>query len=399
MTPLKLILPALLAGLILPVAPAQEPRQQPPEDGIFIPVYNPITSEVTNRVRNVAEEARSGKNGRTIAKIIFDFNPSVREASSPDFGPCYDLAKYIRNMHNVMTVAYVHHKVSRHTVLPVLACKELVMGGADTSWIGRVIDDPKGKGRRTNAEFYYDKRKQAEALALGVVGGESIYPPGDLLFLNTDEAIRLGICKLGNKAQRRQLLDIYGLSPESLRSDPLRGQAPNARVVTLKGFIDPGMKESLLRRLRTARENGANTFFLVLHHVGGGSPQVASELAEELVKMTNDEKSPVQLIAFVPYGARDTATFIAIGCSEIVMNQDAQLGDFTGWIKSAPNDVNAIKAMLRRLLEDRDYDPAIADAMLDPDSVIYLARSRKGAFERRLMTEQELAADNRGGDS
>src|SRR5262245_53758129 len=195
MTPLKLILPALLAGLILPVAPAQEPRQQPPEDGIFIPVYNPITSEVTNRVRNVAEEARSGKNGRTIAKIIFDFNPSGREASAPDFGPCYDLAKYIRNLHNVMTVAYVHHKVSRHTVLPVLACKELVMGAPDASWIGKVIDDPRGKldpqdakvyqeyagearaavvqkmfdagvevmkGRRNNAEFYYDKRKEAD---------------------------------------------------------------------------------------------------------------------------------------------------------------------------------------------------------------------------------------------
>src|SRR5262249_26338356 len=138
-------------------------RPQPPEDGIFVPVANPITSEVTNRIRNLCDEARSGKNGRTIAKIIFDFNLNGKEASSSDFGPCYDLAKYIRNLHNVMTAGYVHHKVSRHTVLPVLACKELVMGGADTSWIGRVIDDPKGKLDPQDARVYEQFAGEARA--------------------------------------------------------------------------------------------------------------------------------------------------------------------------------------------------------------------------------------------
>jgi membrane-bound ClpP family serine protease len=428
MTPMKLLLPAIVSALILPAAPAQD-RQPPPEDGIFILVKKPITSEVTNSVRNIAEEARSGKNGRTIGKIIFDFNPGGQESSSGDFGPCYDLAKYIRNLHNVMTVAHVHGKVSRHTVLPVLACKELVMGAPDASWIGKVIDDPRGKldareakvyeelagearaavvqkmfdagvelmkGRRNNAEFYYDKRREADALALGVVGGESVYPAGELLFLNTDEAIKYGLCKLGNKVQRRQLVDIYGLSPDSLRSDALRGNAPVARLVTVKGDVTPAMAESLLRRLRSARENGANTFFLILDDVGGGSPKVASELAEDLIKLTNDEKNPVQLIAFVPYSARDTATFLAFGCTEIVMQQDAQLGDFTGWLKAAPGEVESIKANLRHLLEERDYDPAIADALLDRESDVYLVRSRQGAFERRLLTEQELDADRKG---
>jgi membrane-bound serine protease (ClpP class) len=433
MTPVKLLLPALLWSLLVaPFSSAQDPRQQPPEDGIFVNVYKPITSEVTNRIRNQVDEARSGKNGKTVSKIIFDFNPGVtpsgQESSSPDFGPCYDLAKYIRGLHNVMTVAYVHNKVSRHTVLPVLACKELVMGGADSSWIGKVIDDPRGKldaaeakvyeqfagetraaivqkmfdsgvelmkGRRNNAEFYYDKRKQADALAMGVVGGETVYGPGDLLLVNTDNALKLGLAKLGNKTQRRQLLDIYGLSPESLRSDPLRGAAPNARLVTLKGDIDAGMKESLLRRLRSARENGVNTFFLVLHDVGGGDPQVAQSLAEELIKLTNDEKHPVQLIAFIPFAAPATATFIAFGCSEIVMSEDARLGNFSGWLGAKPQDLDAIKAMLRRLLEERDYDPTLADAMLDVDASIYLVHSRQGAFERRLMTGDELKSDSR----
>src|SRR5436305_831692 len=109
------LLAASLAALLL-VSPtsAQEPRQ-PADDGVFITVTNPITSEVKNRVYNIAEEARAGKNGRVISKIIFDFNPSDRgAASSPDFGPCYDLAKYIRSLQNLTTVAFVHHEVSRH---------------------------------------------------------------------------------------------------------------------------------------------------------------------------------------------------------------------------------------------------------------------------------------------
>src|SRR5262249_10080368 len=202
------VLGALVAPLLFgSVTPAQEPKEPPPDDGVFITVNNPVTSDVVNRVRNLADEAKAGKAGRVLSKIIFDFNPGDKESSSPDFGPCYDLAEYIKNLHNITTVAYVHHKVSRHTVLPVLACKELVMGGADASWVGKIVDDPKlkldpqkaklyeqfagdpraaivqkmhdpnvelMKGRRNNAEFYFDKRRQDEAIALGVVGGEPV---------------------------------------------------------------------------------------------------------------------------------------------------------------------------------------------------------------------------------
>src|SRR5262245_63210319 len=137
---------AFVASLLIGnFAVAQDAKEPPPDDGVFITVNTPISSDVVNRVRNLADEARAGKAGRLLSKIIFDFNPSEKESSSPDFGPCFDLAEYIKNLHNITTVAYVHHKVSRHTVLPVLACKELVMGSGDKSWIGKIVDDPKMK--------------------------------------------------------------------------------------------------------------------------------------------------------------------------------------------------------------------------------------------------------------
>lgn len=419
---------------------AQAP-EAPADDGVFITVSNPITSEVYNRVRNLAEEARGAKAGRVISRIIFDFNPNGRESSSPDFGPAYDLAKYIKNLHNLTTVAYVHQKATRHTVLPILACKELVMGGPETAWIGRIVDDPKKplepqearayeqfagearwavvqkmfdpnvelmKGRRNNAEFYFDKRRQADAVAVGVVGGELVMPAGDLAFLNSDEAVRYGLCKLNNKPQRRQVAEAYGMSPASLRLDPLRGKSPVARALSFKGEINTSFVESMTRRINRAREDGANTFFIRFSDdFGGGNIETARALADKLRAMTNDEARPVQLVAFVPFRGPDSAIFVALGCSDIVMSEDATLGDFSDRMglgqdprrrANADRNLNAIKLNLRELLESTDRDPVLAEGLLDPDAELYRVRTKKGPFERRLIAGDELAKDQQIAD-
>src|SRR5262249_19439820 len=193
------------------------------EDGLFITIANPVTSDVTNRVKEMTERARQRKD-RRITRIVYDFNPDGREAATPDFGPCLDLAEYIRGLHELTTVAYVHNKVSRHTVLPALACKELVMGG-DPAKIGTVLPDAKEpkkpfqvqaymqyagearaavvlkmldanievlEGRKNNGVYFLDKAKQAEAAAEGVVGikADPVLPAGRLALLDGDEAIR-----------------------------------------------------------------------------------------------------------------------------------------------------------------------------------------------------------------
>jgi membrane-bound ClpP family serine protease len=422
---------ALLA-LITAAGPsrAQAPAL-PPEDGVFITVANPITSEVTNRVRNLTAEALSGKNGKLISKIVFDFNPNEKEASSPDFGPCYDLAKYIHNLQNIATVAYVHEKVSRHSVLPVLACKEIVMGSANASWIGKVLDDPRARlepqdaqvyeqyagesraaivrkmfdsgvdlmrGRRNNAEYYFDGRDQAKAAAQGVVGGEQVYPAGELLLLNSDDAIRLGFCRLGNKTNRRQVAEFYGMSLDSLRTDPLHGRTPNARRVILKGQITPAMRESIHRRMKRAHDDGANTFIVEFSESGGGTLKAAEEMADDFFDLTGNENDPVQIIAFIPKEAFDTAAVVAFACSEIVMSEDGSLGQFIrpqGPPLFNPGELAAFKPALKKYMDQRNYDPLIADALLDPDFELVRVRSRNGALERRLMSGEELALDQK----
>src|SRR5437588_1185972 len=82
---------ALLAASALLVAPA--PAQEPPaERGIFVTVANPITSDIVNGIKGRIAMAQRDK---PVAKVVFDFNPDGREASSNDYGPCYDLADAI----------------------------------------------------------------------------------------------------------------------------------------------------------------------------------------------------------------------------------------------------------------------------------------------------------------
>src|SRR5436305_1036363 len=112
---------SIAAGLERNLGHAQDTDTEP---GIFLTVQNPITSEEMNRVREKVERA---VRERRVAKIVFDFNPDGKEAAARDFGPCADLAKHLGQLHQITTVAFIHNRVTRHTVLPVLACKELVM--------------------------------------------------------------------------------------------------------------------------------------------------------------------------------------------------------------------------------------------------------------------------------
>ena len=58
---------------------------------------------------------------------MYDFNPDNDPARSSDYGTCRDLAVFLLDLQDVTTVAFVHNDVTGHTVLPVLACQDIVM--------------------------------------------------------------------------------------------------------------------------------------------------------------------------------------------------------------------------------------------------------------------------------
>ena len=70
---------------------------------------------------------------------LFDFNYDGQPSASSNFSPCPDLSDFIRglpsrgsdpNYPKVKTIAFVSNEVAQHTVLPVLACHDLIMSSA-----------------------------------------------------------------------------------------------------------------------------------------------------------------------------------------------------------------------------------------------------------------------------
>ena len=131
-TPVRLPLLAAVAaaagGLFLPSSGlSQNPDAVRTVEGMLVSVPSPITSEVVQRVKNQVQ-SRVNNNARPVKVVVFDFTPGGKDAANPNFGACYELSQVIDQLKGgVTTVAFVTGKASGHTVLPVLACRELVM--------------------------------------------------------------------------------------------------------------------------------------------------------------------------------------------------------------------------------------------------------------------------------
>src|SRR5688572_25360372 len=67
---------ALLALFVSSPARAQAPQ----EDGVFVTVPNPITGPAINSQIKPAVEAAKNDRSRNVKKIVFDFNPSDKDA-------------------------------------------------------------------------------------------------------------------------------------------------------------------------------------------------------------------------------------------------------------------------------------------------------------------------------
>src|SRR4051794_19813652 len=139
------VAPALLLGLLF--VPAVRAQDTGTVDGIFITVQNPITAAENSRIQSTIDSERRGS-GRNIKIIVFDFNPDGKDSATDKYGEAYELAKYIRQLatNGITSVAFVHAKTTRHTVLPVLACENLVMSsGGQIGQVGsneRPVDKP-----------------------------------------------------------------------------------------------------------------------------------------------------------------------------------------------------------------------------------------------------------------
>lgn len=442
----SLTLPVLIfASLFIPATPA---LGQNAEDGLFVTVRNPISSDVVQQVRNQVDQ-RLNKEGRPLRVVVFDFNPDDKDVTNANFGTCYELADYIDQLRaRTTTVAFVHGKATGHTVLPILACKELVMsksgavGSVLTDSVRTVKDieqkayekfagDRKAQWAAIRKMFdpsvelavgavkpgtafpagvkvaYIDKSNAAERALVAAIEDVAFAPPGQVALYTAEQARKLEL-SIRNAESRQELAELYSLPPSVTQEDVLQGRSPEPYRYTLTGEVDGAMKESMNRILRDLKRKKGNVLILTLE-CSGGDLGVARALADDL-RAAGTGDDAIQIIAYIPESAPDSATFVAFGCHNIVMSkrkdtadpdrpndyQEATLGDFERFIKeNRPGTVDAHRKSLKELAEGRGV-PGIGilvDGMFDRDLVIVQAARSNQATHRRLMSQAEFDAD------
>lgn len=434
----------LAAALALTAATA---RAQEVADGLFVTVPNPITSDAANRVKEettrfvqrfqAAEQARPAEQ-RRVPKVVLDFNPNGNPAGTRDFGPCLDLAQYLLRLHGAITIAFVRNEVTRHTVLPVLACKEVVL--SERAALGNVLPEPgerpsraervayeeviearglcpavvlkmldkdmevkKARKLKDGSTWYIDARDEKAEREKGVVVADPtpVLRAGPLSTLfSAAQAREFGLCQDFFLENRQQVAEKYQLPPTSLRGDPLQGRNPVAWRKEVRGPVNGALDESLWRSIKRAIGQGANVLILQLD-CSGGDLQVAHDLARRLRNIDKEFDRPVLTVAYIPHQAPDTAAILALGCSEIVMHRDAVFGDFSAVVSERQNgqpvelDPKRLATRMGPVLELAElqgYSPLLLRGMMDRQVTIYQVKSRTGP-EWRLITQEELEQD------
>jgi membrane-bound serine protease (ClpP class) len=412
-----------LAALLLLVIAGRLPAQEETDPGRVLPVAAPVTPDTAGRLRDAVTEAlkrAEARRGERVFKLILDFNPDGRPNSSKDFGPCYELADFLRKLpgQGVRTIAYVHGEVTRHSVLPVLACSEIVFSRSGE--LGDVVRDPGETLDRVKQLAYEETARDRPAIALvrkmfdrdlvvvrtppGGAGdryrdardakaGEPILLSGTTARYTFTQASSFGICQPDPRETVADVAAAYHLGRDSLEIGPAPGRTPVAWLIALDGPVNSELKERLPRRIRRALGAKASVLIFVLRCHGGDS-ESASDLAVYLEGLNKDRRdNPVRTVAFVTEEASDAAIFPALACDRIVLHPRARLGGFDQFLKANSSRVDVIRKNLEELAARHSYPATLVRSLADPDARVYRVLPARGSGGQQFITRAQLDED------
>jgi membrane-bound serine protease (ClpP class) len=425
---------ALFGGLVSSHASV---RAQQTRDGLFITVPNPIDDKAVSQIERKVQEAIE-RQKRNVSIVVFDFNPQGQPSGTSDWNSPNRLAEYIRHLQqatvpgknyaNIATVAFIQNQVTLHTVLPVLACKQIIMSSEVDSTTGQIKasigevtrDRPIGKTARSAYAGFAQNfaspdlvermlDRDLELKRVKTPEGPRYLSPKSLQDRNqagqpyavddnlpdalqmgnarfdAQQALELGLCN-GIKNSAAELAAALHLPRKSLTEDWL---VVHEKVypwrIEVRGPLDKGKLEALERRLKAAVGRGANFLLLQLDAEGGETKHVAST-AQMIRNLRDENRLPVKTVAYVPPGrSLGAATFLALACNEIVMARDAVLADFA----YLPADqVDDVKTMLLPLAKEQGYPPLLLEATLSKDLVLYRVKTKES--DERLVAEGDV---------
>jgi membrane-bound ClpP family serine protease len=413
--------------------------EQPEVVGRFISVPTPLRGESINRIRQTVDSAfldfkraeqerdrqQPDQKKRRHFKVVFDFTPDGKASRSDNFGLCLELAEVIHRLpQGVQTVAFVHGEVAGHSVLPVLACQQIVMSAR--AKLGPVLLDGGATLDKWKQEGYvkiavrlapvlvrklFDRdlvvvpSKEGGFVAAdspqAVPAGRPVFEAGTLAVYTHAKAADVKLCdnQVRNPYETREdVARAYNLPRDSLHETTLVDRTV-AWLIPVTGEVNGALAEQIKRRTRRATGAGANLLIYELK-CHGGDTAVAADIADYLLNINkNRPDDPVLTIAYVTRDSHDTAVYLALGCSRIVVDKEAKLGGFGKLLKGRPAaELKAIGEGMEDLARKQFYPPVLARAFVDPGDKpatrqLYHVRSTTGASEEAFLTEEQWNAE------
>ena len=378
-------------GVAQEAMPAGEDRQP---TGLLIRVPAPLEAGSERRIRQaVATFIDNATRQGQWPTILFEFQPGPN-----DFGKALDFARYLASpqLNGATSVAFVPETVTGHTVLPILACDQIVMhpearlgdaGAGETriSPTGLNGDTEMAESRRTvpvdlavglvnrAAEVLEVETETGREFVLRddlaeltsnkvVVSTEVIKPAGKPALFSGREGRELGFVTL-LADDRQSLARALGLPREAVEEDPALGESWRAIRVNLQGEINARAAEQV-RRVIDDRIRRQNVNFICLWiDSPGGSPVDSLGLANYLSELNS---SRYRTVAYVARQAGGDAAWVAVACDHIVMAADSTLGGWTGPVMPE-EEVADFTIPLREIAQRKFRAPALVEALVEPN--------------------------------
>lgn len=167
--------------------------------------------------------------------------------------------------------------------------------------------------------------------------------------------------------------------------------AKRAVVIRFDRPISRGSEMYFHRKLEQAQQDKADLIILEIDSPGGGLAET-EHMADALLNI-----DWAHIVAYIPREAISGAALLSLACDEIVLRPNAVIGD-AGVIFmdqefnfrfAEPKIVSEVVTRARMFAEATGRPPALAEAMVDRDAVVYRVKNRQTG-EVRLMNDADI---------
>lgn len=404
----------------------QPAKPEKPKDNspiaAYITVTNPVNEEVFARVRNTLLELQNqAEQEEREAIVILEL-----QRGSSMFGQVYELSKELRSSKysKVLTVAWIPRDDERprldgYTAILALSCHEIVMHPdaefgdigkgeslsneeqlsvtniansghnkkIDAALVAGFVDPDRtilkiklekvenGKTITESRIVTSEELARQHDLKVPILNVETVKEKGDIGVLSGRRARNLDVLVTQTAEDRTELPDQYGFDRRYLRENVSVGDKLKVQLIKVTGTIDQTLEEFVNRELRRAVATEASLIIFEIDSPGG--MYFVSENIADAISGLDPKKH--RTIAYVPKMALSGGAMIALGCDEIFMHPEAQIGDIIpieiqegGWAERAPEKIlSKVRETLNRLAERKNRPPALLEAMADKDLTVF----------------------------